>query len=353
MAFDASQTNQQISNSMGAMLLLNSSCQALIEVSIAPSASPWYPILDQELGQAEDLVVGWRQNGYRYFQDEILGEIDACGKAFLASQAALDELFRQLEAQFDSRVQARIVAELNALETPVQGMIDAIDGYTAKLTIFDEQMAVPYASMNRSIAQIQAQEADIQQQITAINAQIQQLQQQVQTDREAIAKAQAQKTKGLIETIFGVLLTPFTGGASLILAGIGVATVAEAQEKISSLETTISQYQATIANEQQELSDDQQQVSTLNGLSMSVSFALNDIAAISTALDSLKVTWGILSGEIGNAANGVAQAENAQQAIVAQVWFDAACNSWQAVDSFVETMQANNAPVPNRVSIGQ
>ncbi|PAU51946.1 hypothetical protein BZL41_26290 [Pseudomonas sp. PIC25] len=353
MAFDASQTNQQISDSIGAMLLLNSSCQALIEASIAPSTSPWYPILDQELGQAEDLVVGWRQNGYRYFQDDILGQIDACGKAFLASQATLDDLFRQLETQFDSSIQARIVAALNALEAPVQDMINAINGYTAKLTAFDEKMAAPYANMNRSIAQIQAQETEIQQQITAINTQIQQLQQQVQTDREAIAKAQAQKTKGFIETIFGILLTPFTGGVSLILAGIGVATVAEAQEKISSLETTISQYQSTIANEQQELSDDQQQISTLKGLSMSVSFALNDIAAISTALDSLKTTWGVLSGEIGNAANDVARAENAQQAIVAQVWFDAACNTWKAVDDFVEAMQANNAPVPNKVSIGQ
>ena len=353
MAFDATQTNQQISTSIGTMLLLNSSCQAVMEASIAPSSSPWYPILDQELGQAENLVVGWRQNGYLYFQQQILGQINACAQAFLAAQPTLDGLFEQLQSQFDSSLQADIVASLNALEAPVQAMIDSTNAYTGKLNTFNTQLAVPYASMNESVAQIQAQEADIQQQIATINAQIAQLQQQVQTDRQAIASAEAQKTSGLIETIFGVLLTPFTGGISLVLAGIGVASIAEAQQQISSLETTISQYQGTIASDQQNLSSDQQQVATLNGLSMSLSLVLTDVANMSTALDALNTSWGVLNGELGTAANDVSQAGNAQQAIVAQVWFDAACATWQAIAEFVQTMQANNAPQPNRVAIGQ
>ena len=353
MSLDPAQTTQQISNSIGAMLLLNSSCQALIEVSIAPSSSSWYPILDQELGQAEDLVVGWRQNGYRYFQDDILGRIDACGKDFLAAQAGVDALFQLLERQFDTGTQAKIVAELNALEKPVQAMIDAIGSYTTKLAAFDQAMAVPYGQMNQSIAQIQAQEADIQQQINTINAQIAQLQQQVQADRDAISKAEAQRSTGIIETIFGVLLAPVTGGASLILAGIGVATIAEAQEKVSALESTISGYQGTIAGDQQALTTDQQQVATLNGLTMSMALALNDVTAITTALDALQTTWSVLRGETGNAATDVDQAENAQQAIVAQVWFDAACTAWQGIDSFVEAMQANDPPVPIIVSVGQ
>jgi len=61
----------------------------------------------------------------------------------------------------------------------------------------------------------------------------------------------------------------------------------------------------------------------------------------------------VLSGELGGAAADVSEARSTQQAIVAQVWFDAACNTWQAIADFVETMQANNAPQPNLVSIGQ
>ncbi|MDR0281249.1 MAG: hypothetical protein LBJ37_25580 [Paucimonas sp.] len=352
MSFNAQQTTQQLSDSIGTMLLLDSSCQALIEASIAPSDSPWYPVLDQELGQAENLVVGWRQNGYLYFQNQILAQTAACAQAFLAAQPGLDQAFAQLQTQFDSSLQASIVAQLNALEAPVQGMIDSIDAYTDKLGTFNSQLAVPYAAMNQSVAQIQAQEADIQAQINSINTQIAALQQQVQTDRQAIAQAQAQKTSGVVETIFGVLLTPLTGGLSLVLAGIGVASIAEAQAQISSLQNTISQYQGTIASDQQDLDSDQQQVATLGGLSMSLSLVIGDVTAMTTALGALDVSWGVLSGELGNAAGDVAQAADAQQAIVAQVWFDAACNSWQAILEFVQTMQANNAPQPVIVSIG-
>jgi DNA-binding transcriptional MerR regulator len=350
---DATKTNQQISDSIGAMLLLNSSCQALIEVSIAPSASPWYPILDQELGAAEDLVVDWRQNGYRYFQDEILGQIAGCGKGFLASQSAVDGMFQTLEAKFDPTVLNEIVTRLAGLEAPVRGMIDALDGYTAKLATFEQAMGVPYAQMNHSVAQIQAQEADLQQQIATISSQIAALQQQVQADRDAIAKAEAQRTTGIIETIFGVLLTPVTGGASLILTGIGVGTIAEAQEKVSSLETTISQYQTAIVGDQQDLSGDEQQVATLSGLSMSMALALNDVAAIDTALDALRTTWGVLLGELQNAAGDLAKAQSAQQAIVAQVWFDATCNVWQAIVPFVDQINGYDQPMPKIVPIGQ
>jgi predicted nucleic acid-binding Zn-ribbon protein len=352
MPFTASHTNQQISNSIGAMLLLNSSCQALIEVSIAPSASPWYPILDQELGHAENFVVGWRQNGYLYFQSEILEQIDACGKGFLAAQAPVDTLFRQIEQKFDPATRDRIVTAMTSLEKPVQGMLDAITAYSDKLSNFESAMAEPYAQMKQSIAQIQAQEANIQQQIAAINTQIAQLQQQVNTDREAISKAEAQRTAGIIETIFGVLLAPVTGGTSLILAGIGVGTIAEAQEKVSQLESTIAQYQTTIAGDQIELSSDQQQVATLNGLAMSVGVALNDIALITSALDALRVTWDVLLGELENAAGDIAKADNAQLAIVAHVWFDAVCDAWQDINGFVEAMMMQNRPTPRNVSIG-
>ncbi|WP_122412943.1 alpha-pore-forming cytotoxin subunit MakE [Pseudomonas viridiflava] len=353
MTFDASQTKQQISNSIGTMLLLNASCQAVIEASIAPSSSPWYPILDHELGQAENLVVGWRQNGYLYFQQHILSQIYACAQAFLAAKPSLDNLFEQLLGQFESPLQTEIVTSLNMLEAPVQAMINAINAYTVKLTAFNTLLAEPYASMNKSVAQIQAQEADIQEQISSINAQIVQLQQQVQTDRQAIASAEARENSGIVETIFGVLLTPVTGGLSLVIAGIGIASIAQAQEQISSLQTTISQYQSTISGDQQNLSSDQQQVATLGGLAISLSLILNDVTNMSTALGALNTSWDVLSGELGGAAASVSRAQNVQQAIVAQVWFDAACNTWQAIANFVKTMQANNAPQPNLVFIGR
>lgn len=353
MTLDPVQCKQQITESIGAMLLLNSSCQALIKASVAPSTSPWYAIVDRELGAAEDLVVGWRQNGYRYFQDEIVAQISACGSSFLGAQGSVDALFQKLQEQFDPAIRHEIAAKLAGFETPVQGMIDSLGGYTAKLAEFEKAMAGPYAQMNRTIADVQAQAADLQQEISTINQKIAQLQEEVQTDRDAIAKAESQRTTGIVETIFGILLTPFTGGASLILVGIGVATIAEAQEKVASLESTISADRSSIAADQQQLTNDQQQLVTLGGLSMSLSLALGDITAINTALDALRTTWDVLLGEVKTAAADVAQARTAQDAVVAQVWFDAACASWGAIVPFVQHINGLNQPTPTCVTIGQ
>ena len=352
MSFDADQTIQQVTESIGAMLLLHSSCQALIEVAIAPSNSPWYPVLDQELGTAEDLVVGWRQNGYLYFQQAILIEIGTCGQAFLGARSNIDSLFKELSANFTPALQNQIVSAISALEAPVNGMINELTAYGQKLAVFEQALEIPNAQMNTSIAEIQAQEAEIQEQITAINAQIAALQQQVATDRVAISKARAARDRGIVETIFGILLAPFTGGVSLILAGIGVGTIAEAEEQVSALETSISGFQSTIVGDQTTLTTDQQQVATLQGLTMSMALALGDVKSIDSALDALRTSWGVLLSETLSAASDVQNAKTATDAIVGQVWFDAACNSWQSIVNFVQQMAGNQAPVPTQVTIG-
>src|SRR5690606_5618063 len=122
-----------------------------------------------------------------------------------------------------------------------------------------------------------------------INQKITNLQNQIKTDRKAIAKAKEARKKGITETIFGVLLAPFTLGASLILAGIGVASIAEADQKISEMEKSITKYQKSIVDDQVNLTDDQKAVSSLKGLLMGLSSVLSDMNLISESLQVLKV----------------------------------------------------------------
>ena len=75
MPLNGAATNSEIDASIGSILLLNSSCQAVIEAEITEVSSPWYDQLDHELGAAENLVVGWRRSGVLYFQTDILDTI--------------------------------------------------------------------------------------------------------------------------------------------------------------------------------------------------------------------------------------------------------------------------------------
>lgn len=352
MPIDADQTVQQLTASMGAMLMLHSSSQALIEASISPSTSSWYSRIDAELGAAEDLVVGWRQSGFLYFRAEILRQVVACGQAFLGAQAQIDSLFQQLESEFSAGVTEQIFSTLNALNAPVAQMTAALGSYLQRLASFQQAMEVPYAQMTTTVAQIQAEATDIQAEIATINAQIATLQDQVVTDRRAISRAETARRSGIVETVFGVLLAPLTGGTSLILAGIGVATIADAQEQVDQLESQISQSQSQIAQDHITLTSDQKQIATLQGLSMSAAIALSDIANTIDALGALRTTWCVLQASLQQAQVDVQKATKVSDAFVTHVWFSAACSAWQTIVTFADTLASADAPVTKHISVG-
>ena len=72
MNFQASKIQEETNVSMNAILMLNSSCQGLIQSSIEKVNSSWYYELAGELKNAEELVIGWRNNGFLYFKSAIL-----------------------------------------------------------------------------------------------------------------------------------------------------------------------------------------------------------------------------------------------------------------------------------------
>ena len=184
----------------------------------------------------------------------------------MKSQKSIDALYDQLNSGYSDALKQKIVGNLKALADPISNIITQMNDYTQKLNDFGKQMQVVHSNMERTIGRIQAQETAIQGEINEINQKIKNLQSQIKTDREAIAKAKAARKRGIIETIFGVLFAPFTFGASLILAGIGVASIAEAEDKISDMENSISGYQKSIASDQVNLSKDQKEVASLKSL---------------------------------------------------------------------------------------
>ena len=331
MPFSSQDANAQIDASMNAMVLLNSSCQGVIEAEVQPVSSSWYDELDRELGDAETLVVAWRRSGVLSFGTDILGAIATCGNAFLSSRAAIDALFASLAAHFTPEGRAQLVALLAALEPPITTMTGMAGDYLARLRAFEAAMQGVQGRMTQTVAEVQAAEAAIQATIDGINRQLAALTAQVATDRAAIAQARSEETAGIFETIFGILLAPITGGASLILAGIGVATIAEAQGKIDGMEAQIAGYQQTIAGDQGALSTDQQIIATLNGLTMSTSFVQKDLADIGTALDDLRTSWTVLDGELTGTIAKLRDATSAADLVVAQAWYEAACIEWQGI----------------------
>ena len=352
MTVNAGSETARIDASMGAVVLLNSSCQAVIEADIQVEDSDWYPQLDAELGAAEDLVLAWRQSGVLYFKTEILEAIAQASQAFTAAQPGVDSLLDTLKNGPSADAQTQLVAALDALQPPVQAVADQCGSYLGKLKLFEAAMQAPHSNMETTIGQVQAQAQSLQTQIVAINAQVASLKTRIQTDRDAIAQAESKRAAGIAETIFGVLLTPFTGGASLLLAGIGVASIAEADSMISGMQDQISSYQQTIAGDQTTLTGDQQVVSALQGLTLSTGLVLADMDRIGAALDALRTGWTAYTGELGDVVAKLTASALAPDVIIVQAWYDAACTEWFVIADHVSGLLGVDVTT-TRVKVGQ
>ncbi len=351
MSFQASKIQEETNLSMNAMLMLNSSCQGLIQSNIEKINTPWYPILSGELKNAEELVIDWRNNGFLYFKSAILNTMTTTGQEFLNNQIVIDDLYDQLNSNYSEALKIKIVSMLQNLAAPITNISGQMETYSQKLTDFGSKMQFIHSNMESTISKVQAEESAIKDQIKEINKKIENLRKQIKIDREAIAKAKSARKKGILETIFGVLLAPFTFGASLILAGIGVASIAEAESDISDMENSITGYQKSIVGDQTNLSKDQIEVATLNSLLLGTGMTLDDMNLISSSLQVLKVSWAALGTELAQIISKTEEAENAQEAIIGQAWFDAACLEWKTIIPHVENLD-NRTIQTKHVSIG-
>lgn len=351
-AFAAADTVDRLRQSVGAMVLLHSSNQAVIEASIGPPGAPWYDALDAQLGAAEDLVVGWRRSGFLYFQQNVLAEAVACGQVFLSAQAEIDAAFGEMEQTGVSTARQRILGLMSRLDTPVSQLVSSLDRCLTRLQGYQRAMGTSHDLMTTTVAQVQAKEVDLETRISAINDTINGLRTQIVTDRKAIAEAGKKRTAGIVETIFGIVLAPLSGGASLVLAAIGVGTIAEAQEQVDHLQSALAQAQSVVVSEQSELADDERQVAVLQGVMVSVGMVLQDLEYISQSLDALRVAWSVLQAELGRATRDVQEATTTSQALTARVWYDAACRSWREIVDFAEQFSTANPPTPRRLVIG-
>ena len=354
MSFNSKDVISDMHTSMAAIALFNSSCQALIETSINPVESNWYNALSFELGEIEKLIISWRQGGYLYFYNSNLQNIIDCGQAFNDKKSEIDIQYEALAKDLSDSKRQVLDQVLNSLLPPITTIVNAITGYEVALKSYEQQVQNILDKMNDTITAIQKQESELQEDIEIINVKISNMQQQIQTDLEAIAKAKAARKRGITETVFGVILAPFTFGVSTILAGIGVATIVEAEDKISDMRNHISSFQQDISADTQKLGQDKQEITVLNGLLLSANIMIGNINFIERSMDTLKVSWGTLQGELQGAAQKVLDAKSVQDVIVSQTWFDAACDEWIIIlDTANALLDTGQAPISTqKVQIG-
>lgn len=109
--------------SISAMVLLNSSCQGVVETYIDQgNAGEWYTQVEQNLDAIQKLVRQWRLSGNLYFSNDIVTAVIAIATTFKDSNAQILDLFSQLEAKFDPTALKQLISLIQALQNPIQNL---------------------------------------------------------------------------------------------------------------------------------------------------------------------------------------------------------------------------------------
>ena len=330
MPFNATEINENLSSSDRATATLASSCQGIISTYIAPSNSAWYSTLYFELEQAQTLAQQWRSQYSTKLKEDILTHVVLCGQAFAVKQPKINQLFEQASDDLIN-TKFELERELTTLKSSIQMIYTAVATYEQNLRNWSQKLEQIHRQMADTISRIQEEEAPLKSQIDSVNDSIIYLQTQIIADREAIAKVRIEESNATVENVFGILFASFTGGLSLILAGIGVSSIVEAEGKVSAIERTINDYQSRISSAQERLTQDEAQLVALNGLTFSAGIALNDIDVAQQMLDIFRISWESFDQELDGAITKIINAQTSDVFILEKAWFHAACNEWNLI----------------------
>lgn len=332
--------SEHFSESVTAILLFNSSSQAIVETYISPDASgaDYYPEVSSKLLEMQRLVREWRLSGNLYFAGDFIEKILLASKVIADVKPDIETIFTRLLKKYDDDLRQELIDKLSYVVPAIDNTHVGVGSYASDLSDWGIKAQKLHEEIASIISVIQEKEREIEVDIQIINNHIDDLNKTISDDRKAIAKARAAKKKGIVETIFGAIFAPITGGASLILLGIGVSSIAEAEKKISSLENDIRGSQSKIAKDQGKISSDKWLVASLKLILLGVSTVMDDYKDISAAIDKLQVTTLALRDEIQDVVEKISKAQDTQAIILEQVWFEAACTEWQKIRELSEDL---------------
>jgi len=338
--------DDQLAAVSGANANLTAACRGILDTRLAPSGSHWHAPLQADLAALQRIAALWRDEHAGTLHGRVLAAVAQGGRAFLEARDPVNQLFAGAEAAPD-RARAGLQDRLSRLQESVRAISGAALAFEEGLKGWGGSLRAAHDELGATIRRIQGEEESLGAQVRALNATIASMQGEIIRDRQAIASARSQREKGILETVFGILLVPITGGLSLILTGIGVSSIAEAEGKVAALEQTIRSYQARIAADQRNMTQDQAQVATLQALTVSAGVALSDADSALKLLDGVRTTWNAFLQELTGVIAKLGHARTAQAIAVERAWWNAACREWELIAAGTQALLG--APRATRV----
>lgn len=339
---NAASTNDTTASGFASLQIVTTACHGILNTQFtAPSPKPdWFDELSKELDAAKVLAKQWIDDIAPQMTASVPTHVINYGTTYAAmTDQIVDLIDKNPTARGkDNPVVQQVFALIQALEEELATIITEMEATQAQLKTWGDQMQVAHDNLFNGAANIQAAEAALQGDIDKMNNAIKGLRDMIDGENKAIAGSAAAIGIGLLALVVGIALAPETGGASLVVAGIGAAGVIGGSITWGIMQDKISGQFDEIAKDQQRISDDNRQLVALQGLSLSAGMAVDSTATAINALSDVKVMWGVFQGEMQGTMDKLERTDEELASIVNKALVLAAQKEWNLAVAFAQQL---------------
>lgn len=345
----ASNTNDKTASGFASLQIVTTSCHAVLNTQfIAPSPKPsWFDDLSGKLDSAKVLANQWIDDLAQKMTASIPSHVIDYGTTYSALTDQIVQLAKanpNAKGKDDPTVQ-EVLALVQGLHDSVASIITEVESTQGQLKTWGDGMQKAHDDLFTGAANIQSLQTDLQSDIDKMNNAIKGLQEMIDGENKAIAAGAAAIGIGLLALIAGIALAPETGGASLIVAGIGGAAIIGGAVDWGVMQAKINSQFSEIAKDQKEKADDQRQLIALQGLSLAANSAITSIATATNALSDVKVMWTVFQNELQGTLDKLNNTNENLAAIVDEAYVLAAQNEWNLAVQFAQQLVGMNLQV--------
>lgn len=322
--------------------IVTTSCHGVLNTTFtSPETKPdWFDDLDAKLDAAKVLANQWIDDLAPDMTASIPAHVIDYGTTYSALTDQIVELLDQdpTATGKDNTTIQEAFALISALQKSVTDIITEVEDTESKLTEWGDNMQTAHDDLFNGAANIQSAEDDLQNDIDAMNNAIDGLRSQIDAENKAIAAGASAIGIGVLALVAGIALAPETGGASLIVAGIGGAAIVGGSVTWGVMQDKINGQFDEINNDQKQIDSDQLQLTALQGLSLAASSAISSIALATQSLSDVKTMWTLFQDELQGTLDKLGEADEELMAIVDKAYILAAQKEWEMATEFAQTL---------------
>jgi hypothetical protein len=340
-------TSARTASGVAALNIVTAACHAILNTGFtAPDPKPdWFDDLNAKLDVAKVLAKEWVDDIQPELTASLPNEVINYGTTY---NAVTDQIVKIADANptaqgKDNPHVQNVFDLISALKTQVGKVHDDLEAEDGKLATWGDKMQQAHDDLFNGVANIQKAETDLVADIGAMNSAIDGLKAQIAGENQAIAAAGAAIGIGLLLLVVGIALAAETGGASLIVAGIGGAGVVGGAVTWGVMQDKINKQFKKIAEDQNRISADKQQIVALQGLSLAANQAVSSIALATSALSAVKAMWKLFEGELQGTLDKLNLAEEDLSLIVNEAFVNGAQAEWQLAEQLAQQLVSTPA----------